>query len=161
MAQEPEYIYPPNTLKNKVTVDAGSVDLVAIEQAEAAIADMKDDYLVWVKEDIDKLQGAYDKAVGDVAGRAAAQEDIFSFAHDIKGQGGSFGYPLMTAVGNQLCKFIEGVDGTLSDAQLEVVKVHIDTMRLVIQEKMEGDGGKAGDRLLKGLTAVITKVSGE
>ena len=160
MAQEPEYIYPPNTLKNKVTVDAGSVDLVAIEQAEAAIMDMKDDYLVWVIEDMDKLQGAYDAAVKDAANRAAAQEDIYAFAHDIKGQGGSFGYPLMTAVGNHLCKFIEGVDGVLNDAQLEVVKVHIDTLRLIILEKMEGDGGKAGDRLLKGLVAVVTKIPG-
>ncbi len=159
MAQKPQYIYPPNTLKNKVTVDAGSVDLVAIEQAERAIMDMKGDYLEWVVEDIEKLQGAYDKAVADSANRAAAQEDIYGFTHDIKGQGGSFGYPLMTAVGNHLCKFIEGVDGTLSDAQLEVVKVHIDTMRLVIMEKMEGDGGKAGEKLLKGLVAVITKMS--
>ncbi len=161
MAQEPNTFIRLTPLKNKVTVDAGSVDLVAIEQAEAAIADMKDDYLVWVKEDIDKLQGAYDKAVSDAANRAAAQEDIHAFTHDIKGQGGSFNYPLMTAVGNHLCKFIEGVDGTLNDSQLDVVKVHIDTMRLIIMEKMEGDGGKAGDRLLKGLVAVITKMSGE
>lgn len=159
MAQEPEYIYPPNTLKNKVTVDAGTVDLVAIEMAEASIMDMKDDYLVWVKDDIEKLQGAYDKAVKDKEGRAGAQEEIYAFTHDIKGQGGSFGYPLMTAVGNVLCKFMEGVDGTLSDAQMEVVKVHIDTMRLIIMEKMEGDGGKAGLQLLKGLDAIIAKVT--
>ncbi len=49
MAQEPEYIYPPNTLKSKVTVDASKVDAVALKQAEMAIEDMQDDYLGWVK----------------------------------------------------------------------------------------------------------------
>ena len=160
MAQEPEYIYPPNTLKNKVTVDAGSVDLAALEQAELAITGMQSDYLEWVIKDIEQLQGAYDKAVKEPDNRAAAQEGIYGFAHDIKGQGGSFGYPLMTAVGNQLCKFLEGIEGIVNDIQLNVVKVHIDTMRLIIQDRMEGDGGKAGDHLLKGLNAVITKVTG-
>ena len=128
--------------------------------AEMSIKDMQGDYLVWVKDDIEKLQGAYNKAAKDSGNRAAAQEEVYGFTHDIKGQGGSFGYPLMTAIGDQLCKFMEGIDATLNDAQLEVVKVHIDTMQLVIMEKMEGDGGKAGERLLMGLSAVTSKVTG-
>ncbi|NKB45683.1 MAG: phosphorelay protein [Alphaproteobacteria bacterium] len=158
MAQEPEYIYPPNNLKSKITVDSSSVGVVAMQDAEAAITDMAEDYLGWVKDDIANLQGAYDKAVADPSAGADAREEMYGFAHDIKGQGGSFGYPLMTAVGNQLCKFMEGIEGNLNAAQLSVVKVHIDTLRLIIQERMEGDGGKAGSQLLRALDAVIAKV---
>jgi hypothetical protein len=75
----------------------------------------------------------------------------------MKGQGGSFGYPLMTAVGNSLCRFLEKVD-KLPDSALEVVAVHVDTMRVVISNKMEGEGGKMGDRLLNGLDLVVNKV---
>lgn len=159
MAQEPEYIYPPNNLKSKITADASAVDVIALQDAEAAIGSMAEDYLVWVKDDIANLQGAYDKSVADPSGADESREEMYGFAHDIKGQGGSFGYPLMTAVGNQLCKFMEGIEGNLNAAQLQVVKVHIDTLRLIIQERMEGDGGKAGSQLLRALDAVIAKVN--
>ncbi|MEQ9109362.1 MAG: Hpt domain-containing protein [Rhodospirillaceae bacterium] len=160
MAQEPEYIYPPNTLKNKVTIDASSVDASALAQAELAIGEMSEDYLEWVKDDLAALQAAYEKAVSDPASANEAKEDLHGYAHDIKGQGGSFGYPLMTAVGNQLAKFIESIPGTLTAPQLQVVKVHIDTLKLIIVDRMDGDGGKAGDRLLRALDAVIAKVQG-
>lgn len=159
MAQEPEYIYPPNSLKSKVTVDASSVDMAVLKQADLAIGDMADEYLEWVKDDIANLLGAYEKALGDPSAAGEAKEDIYGFAHDIKGQGGSFGYPLMTAVGNHLCKFIEGIPGDLSAAQLTVIKVYIDTLRVIILERMTGSSGKAGERLLMGLDAVVAKVT--
>jgi hypothetical protein len=159
MAQEPEYIYPPNSLKSKVTVDASSVDVVALKQAELAIGGMADEYLEWVKDDIANLQGAYEKALADPSSGGEAKEDIYGFAHDIKGQGGSFGYPLMTAVGNHLCKFIEGIPGDLSATQLTVIKVYIDTLRVIILDRMTGSSGKAGERLLMGLDAVVAKVT--
>lgn len=159
MAQEPEYIYPPNSLKSKITVDASTVDMVAIKQADMAIEDMAGEYLEWVKDDIANLQGAYEQALADPSNGSGAKDDIYGFAHDIKGQGGSFGYPMMTAVGNHLCKFIEGIPGDLSPAQLTVIKVYVDTLRVVIQERMTGNGGKAGERLLMGLDAVVAKVT--
>lgn len=55
MAQEPEYIYPPNSLKSKITVDETSVDMVALKRADMAIEDMTDEYLEWVKDDIANL----------------------------------------------------------------------------------------------------------
>lgn len=125
-----------------------------------AIEDMQDDYLVWVKDDLASLQGAYEKALKSGDAREQHQEELYDFAHDVKGQGSSFGYPLMTAVANQLCAFMEGIEGKMSDVQLDVVKVHIDTMKLVVTQQMSGDGGTAGEQLLKGLDAVIAKVAG-
>ena len=136
-------------------MDASSIDGFALGQAEQAIKDMADEYLEWVNVDISNLEASYTKAVKG----EAAKDEIYDNAHELKGQGGSFDYPLMTAVGNQLCKFIEGIKDELNPAQLQVVKVHIDTMKLIILERMSGDGGKAGDRLLKGLDLVIAKVN--
>ncbi len=49
----------------------------------------------------------------------------------------------------------------LSNAQLEVVKVHVEAIRLIITQKMEGDGGPIGQKVVAGLGAVIKKVAGE
>ncbi|MBF0304141.1 MAG: phosphorelay protein [Alphaproteobacteria bacterium] len=156
---EPEFIQPPNTLKNKVKYGPDGVDLDMLEKAEQIIANLQGNYLEWVQDDLTKLQGFYDKALATPEGeRAKVFKDLFGVAHDVKGQGGSFGYHLMTAIGNQLCRFLEGTQKT-GAAELDVVKVHLDAMRLVIGQRMEGDGGKMGENLLRGLQAVVAKVA--
>lgn len=162
MNSKPEFIQPPDTLSGKVQVTEGGVDLDALEKAEALIAGLQGNYLEWVEGDLSKLQTTYQAAL-DVEGaqRRAALGDVFSVAHDVKGQGGSFNYHLMTAIGNSLCRFIEKLPGDVSRAQMDAIKVHIDAMRLVIAQRLEGDGGKTGANLMRGLDAVKAKVAPE
>ena len=73
--------------------------------------------------------------------------EIANVAHDIKGNGGSFGYDLMTAIGGSLstfCRAIGGSGAEIGDARLEVIRVHIDAMKMVIDHGLEGDGGETG-----------------
>lgn len=121
---------------------------------------MKDSYLQWVLEDLTKLAAATDKALSDKANRAAHVHELYMKAAEMKGQGSSFGYPLMTAIATQLCRFIETTGNELTDVQMGVVKLHVETLRLVIQQKMEGEGGPAGQKLMTGLTLALKKVMG-
>ena len=130
-----------------------------LEKAEQVIASLRGDYLEWVQDDLGKLQRHFEAASRDGAGRAEALQAIFTVAHDVKGQGGSFGYPLMTTIGNQLCRFIE-LTKEAGPADLAVIKLHIDALRLVIAQRMEGEGGRAGEELLRGLQAVAAKTKG-
>lgn len=157
---EASIIRPPDTLKSKVSEGGpGAVDLDALERAEQVIANLTDNYLEWVQEDLAKFQAAYDKlAAAAPEDRAAAADAVFQISHDVKGQGGSFGYDLMTVVGNNLCRFIEKAEGDITDKHIEAIKVHIDTMKLVIAENIKGDGGPAGDKLLTGLELVVQKL---
>lgn len=155
----PKFITPPNTLKAKVgPPTAGGVDLEALERAEAIIANLTDSYLDWVQEDLAKIQTAYDEMAAAGAKTKADIDKVFQVAHDIKGQGGSFGYNLMTVVGNQLCRFLEKKE-SLTASEIQAVKVHIDTMKLIIAQKMTGDGGAEGAKLLKGLEFLLTKLA--
>ena len=77
----------------------------------------------------------------------------------MKGQGGSVGFDLVTAIGNQLCRMIEKMD-TIGNAEVEAVRVHIDAMKLGIAQRMKGSGGKAGEQILAGLEKVVAKVLG-
>lgn len=157
--EPPKFINPPNTLKAKVGPPIpGGVDLDALERAEAIIANLTDSYLEWVQEDLAKIQAAYDSLPASPAITKADIDKVFHVAHDIKGQGGSFGYNLMTVVGNQLCRFLEKKE-SLSSSDVQAVKVHIDTMKLIIAQKMTGDGGPEGTKLLKGLEFLLAKLS--
>lgn len=156
---KPEFIQPPSHLKDKVTVSATGIDLETLEKAELLIAGMQDSYLEWVEEDLRKLQALEAELDAAIRPRGAVLKDVFAIAHDVKGQGGSFDYPLMTLIGNHLCRYIERLEGEPTDKNVEVVKVHISALRLVIAQRMSGDGGRMGDNLVRGLEAAIAKTS--
>ncbi len=153
-----EVINPPNTLKEKVgTGGPGAVDLEALQRAEEVIVGMTDSYLDWVVEDLKKIDEAYTKLAGATGDRKEELDGVFQVSHDIKGQGGSFGYDLMTAIGNELCRLIEKTE-TVGPGEVEAVKIHIDSMKLVIGEDMKGPGGKAGEEMLAGLQKICDKL---
>ena len=153
-----EVINPPNTLKQKVgTGGPGAVDLEALERAEEVIVGMTDSYLNWVAEDLKKIDEAYAKLVAATGDRKKEIDAVFQVSHDIKGQGGSFGYDLMTALGNELCRLIEKID-KVGSGEIEAIKLHIDSMKLVIGEDMKGTGGKTGEKMLAGLQQVCDKI---
>ena len=152
---ELEIINPPNTLKGKIKEGGpGAVDLETLEKAEQVIAGMTDSYLEWVQDDLIKIERAFGELKKASGNRKEQADAIFQVSHDIKGQGGSFGYDLMTVIGNELCR-----QDAFGDAEVEAIKVHIDAMKLVIQQKMKGDGGAAGQALVDGIRKVGDKLS--
>ncbi|MBL8630022.1 MAG: phosphorelay protein [Rhodospirillaceae bacterium] len=157
-----KFITPPNNLRKK-QIDAGvalSIDPSLVGAAESKIGAMKDDYLKWVGGDLDQLNELCELAAKDKPNRAAHIENLYNKTVEIKGQGGSFNYPLMTQVGSQLCRFIEIQGNDLDDPRMDIVKLHVETLRLVIAQKMEGDGGGMGAKLVAGLGLAIKKVTG-
>jgi len=160
VTSDPEFIQPPHDLVLKAPLTPGGVDVEAIAKAEAMIANLQDDYLVWADEDTTKLEQACDVLTHDPLDPEAAKAEVFHVAHDMKGQGGSFGYDLITVVGDQLCRFVEGLEGAPSRTEADVLRVHVETIRLILSKRMTGDGGQEGALLLDGLQQTVRKVTG-
>jgi chemotaxis protein histidine kinase CheA len=161
MSDSARIIRPNLTLNSKVTVGGpGAVDEAMLEKAEQVIQSMSEDYLKWAKDDLTRLAKAFAvlKAAGGQSPDTAQQLDaIFSVSHDIKGQGGSFDYQLMTIVGNQLCRFIENLAGKADANAIEVIELHVNALQAVMAHKLKGDGGAIGKKFLAGLEQVIAK----
>ena len=104
-----------------------------IADAERAVALLARDYLVWASEDLIKMRLAL------LAGR---RDDLFQFAHDMKGQGGSFGFPLLTQIAEKLCRSLER--GTA----LVALTPYLDAVETILQAPLRGEGGEAGAALL-------------
>ncbi len=156
-----QVINPPPTLNAKVSIGGpGAVDKATLERAEAVIADLSGDYLKWAQEDLRQIQVAIDSIDlnSDAEELQKVLDRIFAISHDIKGQGGSFGYDLMTIIGSDLCRFAETIE-TLKSSDVEVIGLHVDTMKRVIADEIKGDGGKEGEVVLSGLAAVVEKVA--
>ena len=161
MSDSARIIRPNLTLNSKVTVGGpGAVDEAMLEKAEQVIQGMSEDYLKWAKEDLMRLAKAFavlKTSNGESPDTPAQLDAIFAVSHDIKGQGGSFDFQLMTIVGNQLCRFIEQLNGKADASAIEVIELHVNALQAVMAHKLKGDGGAIGKKFLSGLEQVIAK----
>ena len=156
----PQMIIPPRTLKDKVTEGGpGAVDVEALARVEKVILELADSYLDWVVEDIAKIGEAFAKLKSGDGDMAENLDGIFQVSHDVKGQGGSFGYDLMTVIGNMLCRYIEKSEGKAEAKDIAIIGLHIDALSVVISQNLKGDGGEVGEQLLVGLEQVSAKRS--
>ena len=160
MGADHQIIDPPQTLRSKVKLGGPkAVDPEVLARAEAVITSMAGDYLQWVEKDLANIQHAWEalKASPDGLVDKEKLDRIYQISHDIKGQGGSFGYQLMRVIGDKLCRFIEQLD-RLGTKEIEVIRLHIDGMRVVIGQRIQDKGGAIGAQLIAGLDQVTAKV---
>jgi hypothetical protein len=154
-----ELINVPNLLQAKVTIGGpGAVSPEVLEQAELMIANMTGNYLEWVRRDLVALRLAFENLKTGTGNAREKLDDIFRIVHDMRGQGGSFGYKLITVIGNQLCHLIGGLDDA-DPPEIEAIGLHIEAMHLVIARNIRDDGGPEAERMLKGLKKVGARLA--
>jgi hypothetical protein len=144
--------YPGNPLEESPQSGRwGDIDGAAIDKAEGMVLDMREDYLRWAADDLVVLAAIFHELEADPRKYDVLLPEIFRISHDIKGQGGSFGFDLMTLIGNQLCRFLEGLDGQPGAAHLVHIRKHMDAMRAIVANRLCGDGGDEGRILIEDL----------
>jgi chemotaxis protein histidine kinase CheA len=154
-----EVITPPDNLKDKVKPDgSGGVDDKVLARVEAVVPSMGGDFVLWAEKDLKSLQQALASLKSETADQKKFLNTIFQISHDIKGQGGSFDFGLLTAVGDSLCRFTEEREKA-NAAEIEAIKLHVEALKLVLKERLKGDGGEMGAALLNGLRQVVDKLS--
>ena len=127
--------------------------------AEAAVADLAKSYVSWASADVEKCAEHLAAARAATDARAAAVQDLYAVTHNIKGQGSSFGFPLMTRIGNSLCRLTRA-KRPFADADLNIIQAHLDAMRLVLAQNIRGDGGPLGAKLSEKLEGMVVDLLG-
>ena len=92
-----------------------------LARAQAAVADLAKTYSPNTIADLDRCAALLKAAREDVGGRASSVKELYNIAHNIKGQGGSFGYPLVTRIAHSLCTLVRH-ERAFSDADLGVIE---------------------------------------
>ena len=131
------------------------VNLTEYEKAMEVLNNLSKDYEVWVQKDLQNLQKAYQNAVQKPKNmrNTVMMNEVFKVAHDMKGQGATFGYDLITDIGNHLCRYIEKQE-VFDDKQMDIVKIHIDTLAEILDNHLTGDGGAKGVALKSKIEAL-------
>ena len=136
--------------------ERGTVPMDIIEQAEQKLERAALDFTKWAQDYLGKLADLCTQALLEPGRRTQQFIEINQVALELRGQGGTFGYPLISIFGKML--FDSTREGCREDdAQVEIVKAHVDAMRAVLREKISGDGGAIGQALIKALREGIDK----
>ena len=149
-----EVIDVPNTLKHKVGGAGISADL--LRDAEVAVAGMQDDYEIRLAREIDQFDADFE------AMRSAGAFDpnrLFTLAHELRGEAGSYGYPLISRAADVLCKLLEKRTA-LAPADVDIVEAHTRAFRTILDRRIKGHGGPAGERLIDRLEAIVSNAIG-
>jgi hypothetical protein len=139
--------------------DEGDRRLEAVlARAQAAVADLAKSYAPNTLADLDRCVAFLKTAREGLDQRAAAVKNLYGIAHNIKGQGSSFGYPLVTRIGHSLCTLTRQ-EREFSDADLGIIQAHLDALRLILTKEIKGEGGEVGAKLADRLEAMVVKAS--
>lgn len=131
-----------------------------LARAEAAVAHLAKDYASWALADVAKARAAIAAANDDPAHRAQHIETVFRVGHDFKGQGTSFGYPLITKIGHSLCTLTRDRAFDYQAQHLELARSHVDAIDLVLTKGIKGDGGQVGAALVAKLEQRVAELGG-
>jgi hypothetical protein len=136
-----EVIQVPNTLKLKVG-GRGGIDMAAIAKAEAALKSLSGNFAQWLQDEITKLDEARQRI--RVEGLTAASgENLYLRAHDLKGLGATYEFPLVTRLAGSLCRLIDDPDTRLQ-APMFLVDAHIDAIKAAVRDDIRTDTHPVG-----------------
>ncbi len=146
-----QVIRPPNPLRAKVGGGFGGIDANAIARAEEALKAMSAQFGQWLNDEVVRL----DKAQSDIRSQGYTPETaeaLYFRAHDLKGLGTTYEYPLVTRIAASLCRMLDNADKRMQ-APLAVVDAHIDAIKAVVRDKIQTDDHPVGRDLVETLEA--------
>lgn len=151
--KKPQFIEPPSHLGDKVPRSGGPTPAEAIVKALQLADELMEGFQGWAIDDLQRLWTAF----GSGNRSSVDVRELFTTAHEIRGQGGTFGFPLMTLIADSLCKFLEP-RSTLNDIELEIVRVHILALKAVFAQNLKGGQDALYNELRKLLPMLRNKV---
>ena len=133
-----QMIQPTNALKLKLGGGRlGAIDPAAIARAEAALKSLSSNFTQWLADEITKLDAAREQ-VRQQGVTPESMENLYLRAHDMKGLGGTYGYPLITRVAASLCKLTDE-ETVRMKAPLFLIDAHIDAIKAAVRDNIKTD----------------------
>ncbi|MGY6627492.1 MAG: Hpt domain-containing protein [Oceanicaulis sp.] len=154
-----EMITPPNTLKSKVGGTLPAANDAMMARAEAAIEGLSQNFRAWLEEEVVKLEALMRTARTDGL-KGETGEALFTCAHDLRGLGSTYEYPIITRIASSLSKLIE-LPEQRAAAPVALVDAHVGAIRAAILQNVRKDTDPIGKALAEELEARVIKLVGE
>lgn len=137
---------PPPLSGQRSQLRGGAFDAAAVARAEAALQGLSSQFGGWMRDEVEKLDAARSQSRGQSLS-AEAGERLYSRAHDMKGLGGTYQFPIVTRIAASLCRLLEPERRAAAPAKL--IDAHVDAIKAVVRDDVRTDEDPVG-RILVG-----------
>jgi CheY-like chemotaxis protein len=158
------FFRPNNRLRHKLGKRAFPepvhFDPLIIEAAEKRIQALVGDYADWVKKYLASMGESLEALVIGPKGKAGNKKHIANInriAHELRGQSGTFDYPLITEFGKSLYEATMDPEMFVTRDRQKLLEAHADAIRTVFRERITGHGGEIGAALLSEIEVAVRK----
>jgi hypothetical protein len=160
MSKKPVFMPPSQELRRKaVNFKKGfrlKLEPEEIRKLEAVVEKATDQFTVEVADKLRALRVALNDVANSQIGADQAMQAIRSISLEIKGMGGMFKYPLLTAFAKSLNDFTKDM-GVPTPIQLDIIAAQIDALYVVMGNRIQGSGSKIEMQLLSALEEAARK----
>jgi hypothetical protein len=133
----------------------GGIDMAALAKAEAALKSLSSNFGEWLNDEIAKLEAARAEITADGLTVDNAKT-LYLRAHDLKGLGSTYEFPLVSRIAASLCKLLDDV-GVLPSQAMKLVDAHIDTIKAVVRDGVKSETHPVGAALAGELEGQVAR----
>jgi hypothetical protein len=138
-----------NQVNRLPRMPAGGLDPDVVARAEAALKSLSAQFSRWLQDEIDKLDAAR-AHVAEEGLVGAAGEALYTRAHDLKGLGGTYEFPIVTRVAGSLCRVIDSATCRAA-APMALVDSHINAIKAMVRDGIREDTHPIGQAMVLSL----------
>lgn len=125
-----------------------------LAKAEAVIDRLSAEYIVHAVRDLEELERFAGMTDADGMVRRPHYGEISRIAHDIRGQGAVFGYPLVTRLAGSLCRAMRSL-GPHDRAMTTILDSHIAGIRALLIHGITGAEDRGALAIAAGLELLV------
>lgn len=155
-----EFIKPEKHISQRVPKYGGLPPDIAVMRALNATKELTTGYQGWAVDDLQDLWHLFLETVKTKSANRKKIQKMFDVCHEIRGEGGTFGYPLISIVGDSLCKYLD-LKHTMAGKELDVVRIHILSLKAIFRQKLAGPQSELATTVTELLQALRDKVDRE
>lgn len=149
-----EVVERPNELAKKIPKAGGKSPEKAFKEAENIVRMMADEYIEKLAVDIDQMKLLARSYRGDPSDDNL--NNLFRLVHNMRGQGATFGFPLITEIGRTFCRYVRERP---EDVRVKpaLVDQHLKALQVVYEQSIKGSGDEISQAVIRALAEVVEK----
>ena len=141
----------PNALKARV--GGGALNEDAVAKAEAALKALSANFAQWLADEIARLEGARQTLRQD-GPTPQALEALYFRAHDLKGLGATYEYPLVGRIAGSLCRLLDD-PAKRAEPSMPLIDAHINAIKAAVRDQIQDADHPIGRILAAELEAKV------
>ena len=135
----------PTVLRDRLGPRFGKIDPDAVAKAEAALKGLSSQFGQWLQDEVAKLDASRE-AIRTGGATRASVDGLFTRAHDLKGLGATYEFPLVTRIAGSLCKLLGDGDGRVN-TPMPLVDAHINAIKAAVRDNIRDSDNPIGAAL--------------